>query len=224
MNVKRHEVASFCGRRGHRYANSRGANRGWVGAGHQVAALPRPPVKAIGAPVAGALYHADMKRVLLTGMSGTGKSTVIRALAARGYKAIDTDSDEWSAWTNAAGDPDASGSPGEPDWVWREDRIQRLLSTEDAEVLFVSGCKSNQGKFYGQFDHIVLLSAPTHLIVERLATRTTNPYGKHPDELARVLRHLRTVEPLLKRGASLEVDTSVALDQVIETILAHVRP
>ena len=35
-----------------------------------------------------------MKRVLLTGMSGTGKSAVIRELAARGYKAIDGD-DGW---------------------------------------------------------------------------------------------------------------------------------
>ena len=32
-----------------------------------------------------------MKRVLLTGMSGTGKSTVINELAARGYKAVDID-------------------------------------------------------------------------------------------------------------------------------------
>lgn len=39
-----------------------------------------------------------MKRVLLTGMSGTGKSTVIRELAARGYKAIDADDDGWSHW------------------------------------------------------------------------------------------------------------------------------
>jgi dephospho-CoA kinase len=165
-----------------------------------------------------------MKRILLTGMSGTGKSTLILALAARGYKAIDTDSDAWSEWANVTGDPESSGSTVEPDWVWREDRIQRLLSTEDADALFVSGCKSNQGKFYAQFDHIVLLSAPARLIVERLATRTTNPYGKHPDELARVLRHLQIVEPLLRRSASLEVDTSVPVEQVIEIILALVRP
>jgi len=165
-----------------------------------------------------------MKRVLLTGMSGTGKSTLIRAFAARGYEAIDTDSDEWSEWVYVTDDPDSSDSTPEPDWVWREDRIQRLLSTEDGDVLFVSGCRSNQGKFYAQFDHVVLLSAPVELIVERLATRTTNSYGKHPTKLARVLRHLQTVEPLLRRTASLEVDTSAPLDQVIETILGHVRP
>jgi dephospho-CoA kinase len=156
-------------------------------------------------------------------MSGTGKSTVIRALAARGYKAIDTDSDEWCEWADDTGEYNPPGSTPEPDWVWREDRIRRLLSTEDAEVLFVSGCKSNQGKFYAQFDHIVLLIAPARLIVERLATRTTNPYGKHPDELARILWHQRTVEPLLRRGASLEVDTSAPVDQVVETIQGLVR-
>lgn len=68
-----------------------------------------------------------MKRVLLTGMSGTGKSTVIREFAASGYKAIDTDSDEWSEWVNV--DSDRSGSPAEQDRVWREERIQRLLAT-----------------------------------------------------------------------------------------------
>ena len=67
------------------------------------------------------------------------------------------------------------------DWVWREDRIPTLLATEDAGVLFVSGCAANMGQFLPQFDHIILLSAPAGVIVERLATRTTNDYGKHPD-------------------------------------------
>jgi shikimate kinase len=160
-----------------------------------------------------------MKKVLITGMSGTGKSTLICELSARGYRAIDTDTDEWSEWTTVAGPPDGSGSGEERDWIWRENRIQSLLSTEDADVLFISGCKSNQGKFYAQFDHVILLSAPVTLLVERLATRTTNPYGKHPDELAQILGYVHTVEPLLRRTASLEVDTSVPVEQVVETIL-----
>ena len=162
-----------------------------------------------------------MKRVLVTGMSGTGKFTLIGALVARGYRAIDTDRDEWSEWV-VVGDADPFDSVGESDWVWREDRIERLLWTEDADVLFVGGCKSNQGRFYPLFDEILLLSAPVPVIVERLATRTTNQYGKHPDELARILSHLQTVEPLLRRRATLEVDTSMPIDRVVDVVLSHV--
>ncbi len=152
-----------------------------------------------------------MKRVLLTGMSGTGKSSVIQALAERGYKAVDAD----YGWSERG--PDG-------DWLWREDRIQHLLSTEDSDILFLSGCATNQGKFYPQFDHIILLSAPAAVLFERLAHRTTNTYGKTPDELAQVRRDLETVEPLLRRGAEYEIDTCAPLEQVVESILRIVEP
>jgi hypothetical protein len=99
-----------------------------------------------------------MKRVLVTGMSGTGKSTVINELAARGYKAVDTDDHGLSEWVAVRLDEPTGLGPGQ-DWVWREDRIQDLLSADDADVLFLSGCSPNQGKFYPQFDHIVLAAA-----------------------------------------------------------------
>lgn len=157
-------------------------------------------------------------------MSGTGKSALIAALAACGYMAVDTDSDAWSHWVTVAGDPAQAGAGEERDWVWREDRIHDLLSMADGEVLFVSGCKSNQGRFYPHFDHIVLLTAPVDVLLARVATRTTNPYGKQPDERAQILRYVQTVEPLLRRGASLEVDTRAPVTEVIATILRHVLP
>jgi hypothetical protein len=100
-----------------------------------------------------------MKRVLLTGMSGTWKSTVINELSARGYKAVDTDYHGLSELVTVPEEELTGLGPGK-DWVWREDRIQDLPSTDDTDVLFVSGCCPNQGKFYPQFDHVVLLTAP----------------------------------------------------------------
>ncbi len=140
-------------------------------------------------------------------MSGTGKSTLIGELAACGYRAVDMDEPGWSEY----------GPDG--DWVWREDRIQDLLSLEDGEVLFVSGCAKNQVKFYPQFDEIVLLSAPAAVLVKRLTTRTNNPYGKHPDELDAVLGYVETVEPRLRRAAGHEVDAGASLDQVVAIVL-----
>jgi len=163
-----------------------------------------------------------MKRVLITGMSGTGKSTVISELAARGYKAVDADYGGLSELVSIPATSDRSGLGAEQDWVWREDRIADLLTMEDADVLFLSGTASNQVKFYGQFDHIVLLTAPASVMTERLVGRTNNPHGKDPAELARALALKRTVEPLLRRSADLEVDTSVPLDEIVEKILGVV--
>jgi dephospho-CoA kinase len=164
-----------------------------------------------------------MKRVLLTGMSGTGKSTLTAELAARGYKAVDLDTDAWSEWVAVefSGDPTSPDSPVEPgrDWVWREDRVRDLLATEDADVLFVSGCAENMSKFYGQFEHIILLSVPAKVIVERLAARTTNSYGKRPEEVTRVLGLVQAIEPRLRRVAGFEVDTSVPLHEVVAKVL-----
>jgi shikimate kinase len=76
--------------------------------------------------------------------------------------------------------------------------------------------------FYPQFDHIILLTAPPDVIVERLATRTTNPYGKRPAEVARVLGLQQTIEPLLRTGATHVIDTTIPLEQVIAEILSEV--
>lgn len=166
-----------------------------------------------------------MKRVLLTGISGVGKSALIGELSERGYKAVDADCDEFSEWVALIDDSGVAGSPVESDrdWVWRENRIQDLLSTEDADVLFLSGCAQNMGKFLPQFDQVVLLSAPADVIVERLGSRINNQYGKHPDEVARVLGLRETVEPLLRGVAGHEIDTSVGLEDVVASVLRLVQ-
>lgn len=149
-----------------------------------------------------------MRRVLITGMSGVGKSSVIQELAARGWKAIDTD------W-----DPHWEHMNADKVWVWRENKIEALLDEEDTDVLFVSACVPNQGKFYWRFDEVILLSAPESVTLERLEERTNNPYGERDEEVAEVLRYKTTIEPLLRRGATAEIDTSMALPEVVARVL-----
>ncbi|MGZ4637907.1 MAG: AAA family ATPase [Actinomycetes bacterium] len=129
-----------------------------------------------------------MARVLVTGMSGTGKTTLLDELRRRGHLTVDTDYDGWEL----------------PDDTWDERRMDRLLAEHSAVV--VSGTVENQRRFYDRFDHVVLLSVPLHVLMDRVRARTDNPYGKTPEQRADITLFTQTVEPLLRQGASLELD------------------
>jgi len=86
-------------------------------------------------------------------------------------------------------------------------------------VLFVAGCEENQARFHAQFDHIILLSAPLEVVMGRPAGRTSNPYGKTPEELSRIVDDVAAVEPLLRRVADHEVRTTIPLTEVVTAIL-----
>ena len=151
-------------------------------------------------------------RVLITGMSGTGKSSALAALGARGFDVVDTDEHGWSEWSDR-----------EDGYVWREDRIDELLSREDGPTLFVSGTVSNQGRFYPRFDAVVLLSAPADVLVRRIERRTTNRYGKSSEERRLVLRDLAEVEPLLRRTCTHEIDAAQPLAVVVQQLIGLVE-
>lgn len=148
-------------------------------------------------------------RILVTGMSGTGKSALMSELTTRGYAAIDVD-DPGRALTY----PRAGGELG-----WNVNAIRALLSRTTDSPLFLAGCSDEQAELYAEFDCVVLLSAPKETLRERLASRTENDYGKSPEQLAAVLQYVQTVEPLLRRRADLEVVTTVAIDRVADVIL-----
>ncbi|MCA1553857.1 MAG: AAA family ATPase [Chloroflexi bacterium] len=159
-------------------------------------------------------------------MPRVGKSSVVTELTARGYKAIDADCDEFSEWVSVTeyAEPAWSSVEADRDLVWRENRIEELLASVNADLLFVSGCAANMGRYFPRFNHIVRLSAPPHVIVERLAARTNNAYGKQPEQVACVLVLMETVEPLLPRAVGHEIDTSALLDDVVAALLRLVEP
>src|SRR5215218_6230319 len=132
-------------------------------------------------------------RVLLTGMSGTGKSTLVRELRRRGYLAYDADDDGFS-------EPRADGR-----WGWRADAVADLLA-QDHGLLFFSGCSEEQAVL--PFEYRVLLTAPREPLADRLRTRTGNPYGGEAAEPAQVPADPEAVEPLLRRSAHLVLATT----------------
>jgi thymidylate kinase len=142
-------------------------------------------------------------------MSGTGKSTALAELRRRGFEVVDTDEPGWTEWSDA-----------DDGYVWREERIASLLARDREQALYVSGTVSNQGRFYPDFDAIVLLSAPAAVLLARIDARTTNDYGKEPAERELVLLHLAEVEPLLRATCTHEIDAARPLDDVVADLVA----
>ena len=149
-----------------------------------------------------------MRRVLVTGMSGTGKSTVLAELARRGFQVVETDDAPWSQWSQAEGG-----------YVWREDLVAELLSRDDGGTLYVSGTVSNQGRFYPCFDAVVLLSAPVDVLLRRIEARTRNQYGKTAEERSLILSDVAEVEPLLRATCTHEIDATQPLANVVAELV-----
>jgi hypothetical protein len=147
-------------------------------------------------------------RVLLTGMSGTGKSALVHELRRRGYLAYDADDDGFS-------EPRADGR-----WGWRADRVADLLAQDTQRLLFFAGCSEEQIEL--PFDYRVLLTAPKSVLVDRLRTRTGNAYGRGGVELSQVLSDLAEVEPLLRRSADLVLTTTAPLPDVADRLITRI--
>jgi GTPase SAR1 family protein len=62
-----------------------------------------------------------VKRVLITGMAGTGKSSLLHEFAARGYRTVDTDYGDYFQTIDG-------------ELLWREDRVSMLLSSAPDEL------------------------------------------------------------------------------------------
>ena len=119
-----------------------------------------------------------MTRVLITGMSDTGKSTTLAELARRSHRVVGADLPAWSIEVASA---DGFGM----EQVWREDAMDTVLAEHIIGWLFVAGCASNQGSFYDRFD-VVRLSVPREVMLQRITSRSPNPFGKAVHERQRI--------------------------------------
>ncbi|MFG1921904.1 AAA family ATPase [Cryptosporangium sp. NPDC048952] len=130
-----------------------------------------------------------MSLVWVTGSSGTGKSTVCALLKARGYVAVDADWEGYSCWVDRV-----TGSvvvdppyPVPAGWLdqfgWRIVR-ERVEALEGSGTVFLCGLVENEAEVRDLFDVVVCLVVDSGTLRRRLSDRTTNAFGRHPEELA----------------------------------------
>ena len=167
-------------------------------------------------------------RYLITGVAGTGKSTVAEELKKRGYAAYDADAG-YAFYVNKA-----TGKrvyhPEKPSFEWYEQHervfdeaeVEQIFQNHAGEPLFLACITANQAKYYPQFDKIFLLTADDETIAQRLKMRTNSDFGKHPVDLHRVLSGKKDWDESVKKAGAVVIDSTQPLKQVVEQILDHI--
>lgn len=158
-----------------------------------------------------------MTAILLTGMSGVGKSTVLAELERRGWQTVDTDLGDWITIADAT-----TPYPGER--VWNVPALRDWLDDNAHHARAVVGTVINQGELYDRFDAVVLLTVDVEIALARVIERTGNPFGSTEAQREQIRRDFAEVEPLLRARATHVIDTSAQLSDVVTEIARIASP
>jgi len=116
---------------------------------------------------------------------------VCAVLKAQGHLAVDADWGGVNCWVFRATGERVNDRPHPlpPGWrnhyAWHidRDRVRALAAEVSDGVCFLAGTVENEADAWDLFDHVVCLVIDDETLRYRLATRTTNSFGKDPVEL-----------------------------------------
>jgi dephospho-CoA kinase len=168
-------------------------------------------------------------KIFITGLAGTGKTTVINELVRRGYNAYSTEELGLNQHLDTLSSKVVKRPAPPMDYtryknIWNLPKIKRLLTNDD--LVFIADLNSAQDDYYRLFDKVIVLTIDKETQKDRLLTRNTNPhdYGKHPEDLKRILNvHDSEQAKLTSIQNSVAIDSTQPLQIVIDRVLEQVR-
>lgn len=149
-------------------------------------------------------------KVLLTGMSGTGKSALLRVLRTAENLTVDLDYDGWIVYSEVHGERAIDIA-----------RVRRLLNENPGREILLAGTAINQGELYPDLDGVIVLTAPIEVMRERILRRADNPFGKTAEEWVQIMRDTEEIQPLLIQGADMVLDTSGTTEETAACIRSY---
>jgi len=170
----------------------------------------------------------------ITGISGSGKSTVLTELKRRGYEAYDVDeagpaTAKWHHNTTGFVHPKSSVKQADrtPEFLanhsWKVPRqeVIDLAAQAEQKTIFLGGSIGNELELRDLFSLVFALVIDDETIKRRLAARTDNDWGKSPHELERTLAVSHELHERYMNLGYIVVDASQPTDMVATEILGH---
>lgn len=167
-----------------------------------------------------------MKNIQIKGMQGSGKSTVGRELAKRGYRVVEAD--DIGRWININTDKVVPHDPPFTDdwldehvWEWDSTRMKKILANRD-DVVFVVGDADNSKEF--KFDQIIAIYVGNETMKRRLKNRNASRWGMSQDtpELTRYLLWNKAILNRYKEEGVVIVNGDQPTKNVADEILVKV--
>jgi thymidylate kinase len=166
----------------------------------------------------------------VTGISGSGKSTVRNHLRRQGYLAYATDEDGYASWfDNETGDEylqQTTSAERTPEfgrrysWKVPRDKVLQLAADAAERPIFLCGAVANEVEVWDLFAGVVALDIDTDTLKQRLASRTDNDFGKSDHEREQVLAWHADSRAAYHRAGHLVVDATKPIDDVVDQVLA----
>jgi dephospho-CoA kinase len=171
-----------------------------------------------------------MSLIYITGPTGAGKTTIKDELIKKGYIAYDTDEDDIAQhqdkYTGQQIEYPADESERTPEWRERhafnlsKTIIKELAAKAQSQNIFVCGAASNDLELAEYFAKIICLEADDTTVKSRIETRTTNSYGRAPDEMQEILdRHDEIVRKYRSFGAVM-LDATMPKQDILDAIIS----
>lgn len=175
-----------------------------------------------------------MPLIYITGMSGSGKSTILRELASLGYETHGVDELGYADWVDRkTGEiipfPEDEQSVTVHDWykkhrwVLSVDRISQLKHQVDTDdkLVFLGGIAEGEENVWQYFDKVFLLKIDEQTINERITNRTDNDFGKAPEEMTEIMSVLHVYQAKCEKLGAIVVDSTKPIKTVVENIIKN---
>lgn len=163
--------------------------------------------------------------ILITGVAGTGKTTICNELAKRGYQAFSIEDIDglYSRLDKRTGQPfkdyDANNLEDvkQSSWFCNQKKLKDFMSQYQEGTVFYGGVASNLDDIRPLFNRIFLLETSPEILRQRLIDRTTNVIGKAEEVRKWLFSHKDAWEAHMKIGA-----TAINNDRNLETVVAKI--
>lgn len=169
-----------------------------------------------------------MKRsILVTGVSGAGKSTISKKLNEMGYKAYDIDDlpglftmvDKKTGKPVMDYDNDNLEKVVGMDWICDKEKLASIIAAEPDRITFYCGAASNVNDLLPLFDLVILLKVSPEAMRQRLTSRTENDSARTKDVQDWIMTWKDEWENGMQERGAVIIDAHGSLDQVAKNII-----